>query len=121
MWRPGWNSPPTTASLFSSWFESKFDERPDSYGYAASERLERMIEKAIADGWFRQCDPVVAALSVWAGAHGLTMLAVTIPDFPGAKDKCAGLTLDDLIAFHAEATGRGLATPKLNAWLDAQK
>ncbi|MGP1274048.1 MAG: TetR/AcrR family transcriptional regulator [Caulobacterales bacterium] len=106
---------------FSSWFESKLDDRQDSYGYAASERLELMIEKAIVDGWFRECDPVLAGLSVWAGAHGLTMLAVTIPDFPGSKEKCADLTLDDLIAFHAEMTGRGLATPKLNAWLDARK
>ncbi|GGG97706.1 MAG TPA: TetR family transcriptional regulator [Oceanicaulis sp.] len=106
---------------FSSWFETDFDDRQDSFGYAASERLELMIQKAIADGWFRECDPTVAAMSVWAGAHGLTMLAVTIPDFPGAKEKCAHLTLDDLIAFHAEATGRGFATPKLNAWLDAKK
>lgn len=107
---------------FSGWFESTLDDREGTYGYAASERLELMIQKAIADGWFRPCDPYLAATSVWAGAHGLTMLAVTIPDFPrGGKSKCSHLSLDDVIAFHAEATGRGLATPKLTDWLDAKK
>ncbi|MGY6531254.1 TetR/AcrR family transcriptional regulator [Glycocaulis sp.] len=106
---------------FSSWFESNFEDRQDSFGYAASERLDLMIEKGVADGWFAPCDTYLASLFVWSGAHGLTMLAVTIPDFPHGKDKCAHLSLDDVIAFHAEATARGLATPKLHAWLDAKK
>lgn len=103
---------------FSSWFESTYDEREGSYGYAASERLDQIIELGVEQDWFRPCDTYLAAMSVWAGAHGLTMLAVTLPNFPSGKEKCAHLTLDDLIAFHAEATARGLATPKLNAWLD---
>lgn len=107
---------------FSGWFESSFDERPDSFGYAASERLDWIIEHGVQEGWFRPCDTYLAAMSVWAGAHGLTMLAVTIPDFPrGGKAKCGHLTLDDVIAFHAEATARGFATPKLHAFLDAKK
>ncbi len=106
---------------FSSWFETHFEDRQGSFGYAAAEHLDLMIEQGVADGWFRPCDVYLAAMSVWASAHGLTMLAVTLPDFPRGKEKCAHLSLDDVIAYHAEVTARGLATPKLHAWLDAKK
>lgn len=103
-------------------FSGGFSEdmpRPDTYAFAAAEHLETMIVQGVAEGWFRPCDPKLAAHSVWAAAHGLTMLAVTIPDFPHGQAGCGHLTLDAQIEHHAGMIARGLAAPKLLAMLDA--
>lgn len=95
-----------------------------SFGYAAAEHLHQMIAQSMEAGWFRQADHGLAANSVWAASHGLTMLAVTIPEFPTEKfpDCVAGgpdLTLDDMIAFHAEMVMRGLGSDRLIEKLNA--
>jgi AcrR family transcriptional regulator len=104
---------------FTGGWRAEHSVEEGTYGFAAAEHLEAMITDSIAAGWFRDVDPELAAASVWAGAHGLTMLAVTIPDFPHGRPDCSHLTLDDVIDFHAEQVLRGLATPKLIAQLDA--
>lgn len=102
---------------FSGWFSDDMP-REDSYAFAAAEHLEAMIVKGVEDGWFRSCDPKLAAHSVWAAAHGLAMLAVTVPDFPRGKAGCEHLTLEAQIEHHAAMIGRGLGTPKLLAMMD---
>jgi AcrR family transcriptional regulator len=55
-----------------------------TYAFAAAGHLREMIEQSIAEGWFRPVDVQMAATSVWAASHGLTLLAITVPDFPMA-------------------------------------
>jgi len=89
-----------------------------SFGYAAAEHLHQMIAQSMEAGWFRPAHLGLAANSVWAASHGLTMLAVTLPEFPTEKfpDCVAGapdITLDEMIAFHAEMVMRGLGSDRL--------
>ena len=92
-----------------------------TFAYAAAEHLEAMIESSMADGWFRRAPTSLAAASVWASAHGLAMLAVTVPKFPELDEFSASTALDDVIEFHAELMLRGFATDKLTAWLDKRE
>lgn len=87
-------------------------------GMHAADYLEGKITQSIEEGWFRECDPRYAACSVWASAHGLTMLCVTIPGFPGAKPGCEDVTLDKMIDFQGEMLMRSLGSTKLIAELD---
>lgn len=95
----------------------------DSFAYAAAEHLHQMIEQSIEAGWFRKANLELASNSVWAASHGLTMLAVMVPDFP--KEKFPGraddpaLSLDAMIAFHAEMVMRGLGSDRLIERLNA--
>ena len=114
-------------------FPDEKDPEEETYAFAAAGHLHQMIQQSMDDGWFRQMDLELAAKSVWAATHGLTLLAVTIPNFPCGLP---GLTLDPssdpdpgeaevrneldrLIGFHAETVLRGLGTQKLIARLDA--
>ncbi|MFW5659775.1 MAG: TetR/AcrR family transcriptional regulator [Oceanicaulis sp.] len=95
-----------------------------SFGYAAAEHLYMMIASSMEHGWFRQTNLSLAANSVWAASHGLTMLAVTLPEFPKEKFPACDandpeLTLDRMIEFHAETVLRGLGSPRLIERLDA--
>lgn len=111
------------------------DHSPDkeTYAFAAAGHLREMITQSIAEGWFRDLDVQVAATSVWAASHGLTMLAITMPDFPS---DLPGLSepvdnppadmksvirhkLDELIDFHAAMVMRGLGSPQLIEKIDA--
>ena len=91
-----------------------------SFGLAAATHLEHTIAESIEGGWFVETDPGEAASAVWASAHGLTMLAVTVPGYPHKKPGCESLTLDDVVGFQALMIMRGLATEKLRAFLDAR-
>jgi len=90
-----------------------------SYAFAASEHLRAMIEESIADGWFREIDMELASTSVWAATHGLTMLAVSLPDFPHEKPGRPDIELDDVIRFQSQVFLRGFATAKLLKWMDS--
>ncbi|MGJ3232200.1 MAG: TetR/AcrR family transcriptional regulator [Oceanicaulis sp.] len=104
-----------------AWDEEKPEE--GSFGYAAAEHLHEMIAQSMEAGWFRQAHLGLAANSVWAASHGLTMLAVTLPEFP--KESFPGcendpsVTLDSMIAFHAELVMRGLGSDRLIERLNA--
>ncbi|MFW5660069.1 MAG: TetR/AcrR family transcriptional regulator [Oceanicaulis sp.] len=107
-----------------AWEEEKPEE--GSFGYAAAEHLHEMIAQSMEAGWFRQADLGLAANSVWAASHGLTMLAVTIPNFPKEsassweeKSDPDALNLDAMIAFHAEMVMRGLGSDRLIERLNA--
>lgn len=89
-----------------------------SYAFAAALHLEQIIAQSMDDGWFEIADPGLAAAAVWAGAHGLTMLAVTVPGFPEGKPGCEGITLDHVIDYQARMIIRGMATPKGRDWID---
>lgn len=84
-----------------------------SFALAAAQLLEEMIERSIADGWFEAVHSGMAAKAVWAGAHGLTMLAVTLPGFPDGGPGPGGITLDGLIDFQGRMILRGMASEKL--------
>jgi len=117
---------------FSSFPETK-DAEEETFAFAAAGHLHQMIQQAMDDGWFRNVDLELAAKSVWSASHGLTLLAVTIPNFPcgltGLEiDPVAGddpsaetvrKELDRLIEFHSETVLRGLGTAKLIERLDA--
>ena len=96
------------------------DPEPEegSYAFAAAEHLRAMIAQSMEGGWFRRAPLDLAASSVWAGSHGLTMLAVSIPGFPMNHTDCEQLSLEEVIDFHGEQVMRGFATPKLLAWLE---
>lgn len=109
------------------------DETHDTYAFAAAGHLRQMIQKSIDEGWFRPVDVQVAATSVWAASHGLTLLAVTVPDFPcdlpGLSEPVDNppadmkgvvrYALDDLIEFHAGIVLRGMGSARLIERLDA--
>lgn len=103
------------------------DPEKGTYAFAAAGHLKQMIEQSISEGWFRKMDVQFAATSVWAASHGLTLLAITVPDFP---DDIPGLSdagenppgdmkhvvrhaLDELIDFHAAMVMRGLGSTRL--------
>ena len=108
-------------------------EAQDTYAFAAAGHLRKMIQQSIDEGWFRPVDVQVAATSVWAASHGLTLLAVTVPDFPcdlpGLSEPIdqaranmkavVRYALDDLIEFHAGMVLRGLGASRLIERLDA--
>ncbi|MCC5996137.1 MAG: TetR/AcrR family transcriptional regulator [Oceanicaulis sp.] len=100
-------------------FSGESDVAEDTYAFAASEHLRQMIKESVEAGWFREVDLDVASTSVWSSAHGLTILAVSIPDFPREKPGRRELELDELIAFHSEMMMRGLGARRLIDRLDA--
>lgn len=114
-------------------FPEDNDPEEETYAFAAAGHLHQMIKQSIEEGWFRDMDLEVAAKSVWAASHGLTSLAVTIPNFPaglpgfGTEAMCkidptegeVRTQLETLISFHAQMLMRGLGTPKLIERLDA--
>lgn len=102
---------------FTNYFhKDRLDE--NSFAFAAAIHLEDMIARSMEEGWFEKADPGLAAASVWASSHGLTMLAVTVPGFPDGKPGCEGTTLDDVIDFQARLIMRGMATQKCRDWID---
>jgi AcrR family transcriptional regulator len=91
----------------------------DSNARHAAEELRGMIADSVRDGWFRDLDLALAASAVWATSHGLTMLALTIPEFPQQQPGREGLTLEDVIAFQAQLLMRGMASTRLLQQLDS--
>ena len=68
-----------------------------------------MIAEGVEIGAFRsEIDPSLAAKSVWASMHGLTMMIVHIPSFPALKANQKPLSREDFILFHADQLIRGL-------------
>lgn len=71
--------------------------------------LRGMIAEGVENGVFRQdIDPSLAAKSVWASMHGLTMMIAHIPSFPALKTDQVTLPRDEFILFHADQVIRGL-------------
>ncbi len=97
-----------------------FDPDEGGYAFAAAEHLREMIAQSMEEGWFRPAPLDLAASSVWAGSHGLTMLAVSVPAFPMNHTDCEQRSLEEVIDFHGEHVMRGFATPKLLSWLEAR-
>lgn len=77
--------------------------------YDAEQALVGMIEQGMQEGLFRQVDPRVASKSVWASLHGLTMLLVSLDDFPNGMPGSEHVTRDQVLDFHTEMIIRGLA------------
>ncbi len=109
------------------------EEEKGTFGFAAAEHLREMIVQSVQEGWFRPVDIQMAATSVWAASHGLTLLAITMPDFPDEKvgmyapgenppadmKSVVKHKLNDLIDFHAAMVMRGLGSSRLIEKLDA--
>ncbi|MFN4023678.1 MAG: TetR/AcrR family transcriptional regulator [Hyphomonas sp.] len=72
-----------------------------------------LIEEGQARGIFDPSfDPVVAAKSLWASMHGLALLLIHIPEFPGLLP-VPGKSLDtaDFVRFHSNLLYRSLCRP----------
>ena len=76
--------------------------------FAAEEKLVTMIEKGMGEGVFCKMDPYVASKSVWASLHGMTMLIVSLEDFPSGMPGSEHVTEEATVNFHVEAILRGL-------------
>ena len=93
----------------------------DSYSLAAKEHLRGMITQSVEEGWFREVSIELASNSVWAAVHGLTMLIITVPNYPNVHHPHQNselVELDDVLTFHAEMIMRGLGSKKLIDRLD---
>lgn len=113
--------------------EEAEDPEKGTFAFAAAGHLREMITQSMADGWFREQDVQVAATSVWAATHGLTLLAITVPDFPcdipGLSERgenppadmksVVRNQLDELIDFHSSMVMRGLGSVRLIEKMDA--
>lgn len=77
--------------------------------FEAAMRLSDLIALGVENGLFRPMDSQLAAKSVWAALHGVTILMVEIDEFPHGMPGSAHLTREHLIAFHVELIVRGLA------------
>ena len=60
------------------------------------------------EGVFREVDPRIASKSVWASLHGLTMLMVSLEDFPNGMPGSEHVTGEQVLDFHANMMIRGL-------------
>ncbi len=80
-----------------------------TFGYAAAEQLERMIEQGIAEGLIREVDLALAGKAVWAAVHGLATLLIQIPNMPGGVTQENEHTREDMIRFHTDFIWRGMA------------
>ncbi len=77
--------------------------------FEAALHLEGMIETGVRLGLFQPVDPTLAAKSVWAALHGVTILMVEMDDFPKGIEGSEHLTRDALIDFHSAMITRGLS------------
>lgn len=59
-------------------------EQPDN-GQLAFAALETLVRRLVADGTFRDGDPVAMAEAIWAVAHGLVSLLIAMPHFPWSE------------------------------------
>lgn len=59
-------------------------ERPDN-GQLAFATLETLVRRLVADGVFRDGDPVAMAEAIWAAAHGLVSLLIAMPHYPWSE------------------------------------
>lgn len=66
---------------------------------SAFEHHLRACERAVAAGLFAEgIEPMEAALTLWAGVHGITSLLVAKPTFPwGDRDEVVDHVLDTLV------------------------
>lgn len=76
--------------------------------FQAESKLVEMIEEGMKEGVFRKVDPRVASKSVWASLHGLTMLMVSLSDFPNGMPGSEHVTREEVLDFHAKMMIRGL-------------
>ncbi len=93
---------------FSHWGEHSKPEE-DSFAFAAARTLESMIEEGVVEGLFRsEIDPKLAAKSIWASLHGLTMLLVAIEDFPEGMPGSEHIRREQVIETHLEMMMRSM-------------
>jgi hypothetical protein len=76
--------------------------------FEAEAMLVKMIEEGQKEGIFRDFDPHVASKSVWASLHGLTMLIVSIDDFPHGMPGSEHVNREAVIDLHTDMIMRGL-------------
>ncbi len=58
------------------------DGRGPAQGRIAFDRHVEAVTRCIESGAFRPDDPLAVAIDLWAGVHGLSSLAITLPGFP---------------------------------------
>jgi AcrR family transcriptional regulator len=53
-----------------------------SEGDRAFTRLVMAVQRCIDSGQLRQADPMMVAITLWSGLHGLVSLLISAPNFP---------------------------------------
>jgi len=86
----------------------------DEVSYQAESLLVSMIEKGKEEGVFRDIDPKVASKAVWASLHGLTMLIVSLEDFPQGMPGSEHVTREAVIELQTDMIMRGLLASPAN-------
>jgi hypothetical protein len=67
----------------------------DSEGDRAFMRLVMAVQRCIESGQLRAADPMVVAVTLWSGLHGLVSLLISAPNFPWPdKDRLIDFVLD---------------------------
>jgi AcrR family transcriptional regulator len=54
----------------------------ENQGDAAFNRLVQAVQRCIDNGDLRAEDPMMVAVTLWSGLHGLVSLMITAPNFP---------------------------------------
>jgi len=66
-------------------YRGGLDLPEDSATKRAFDSLAVVVEECVAQGVFRDVDPMAAAQALWASVHGVTSLLIAYPDFPWAE------------------------------------
>ena len=86
-----------------------FDDMLGTSRMRAFEMLLEQIQLGIDSTLFRpELHPVMAAKSLWASMHGLTLLMIHLPGFCEAFPEQEQVTPEAFLAFHADMLVRGL-------------
>ncbi|MEM8617270.1 MAG: TetR/AcrR family transcriptional regulator [Pseudomonadota bacterium] len=103
------------AAAFSGMSTVEFSHEQGDPDFASTEKgraftvLCGMVEEGIANGHFRQdLNAPLAAKSLWASMHGLTMMMLHIPSFPAFRPGVETLSREAFIEFHADQIVRGM-------------
>lgn len=79
-------------------------ENPDSEGDRSFMRLVGAVQRCIESGQLRAGDPMMIAITLWSGLHGLVSLLINAPNFPWPDRS-------EMIEFVLEAQMKGLQAP----------
>ena len=81
--------------------EFSVDRAIETEGDRAFMRLVLAVQRCIENGDIRQADPLLVAIALWSGVHGLVSLIIHAPNFPWPEQ-------EELIDFVLDAQIRGM-------------
>lgn len=93
--------------------EARWDEFVESTSGQAYIMFRDLIDQGRQQGVFPEIDTAVATKSAWASMHGLVMLMIHLPHFPGSFPDSEAIDRETFIARHADLLVRGLSAKKM--------